>query len=76
MKQVQGAECNAVFVVVFSDFRSFTMFFNIKKCNMEKNATRKKPGPQRASKMESFATIFNGFVNYCCKDVQHGKGAA
>ena len=24
------------------------------------------PGSPQTSKMESFATIFNGFVNYCC----------
>ena len=36
MKQVDGAECEVVFLVVFSVFFSFSIFFNIKKVQHEK----------------------------------------
>ena len=39
VKQVHGAECNFVVLVVISVFRSFLIFFNIKKVHHEKSAT-------------------------------------
>ena len=41
-----------------------------KKCDMENVQYENSRGVARnpqTSKMESFVTIFNGFVNYCCK---------
>ena len=71
VKQVQGAECKVVF------WLSFWFIFDIKKvqqertttwekCNMEKEKHGNNRGANkipRTSKMESFAAIFNGFVN-------------
>ena len=63
------------FWLCFLSFVHFQYFSILNKCNME-SATLKKcnmeivdtqPGPPRTSKMEIFVTIFNGFVNYCCK---------
>ena len=41
VKQVEGAECNVVFMVVCSSNYSFSIFFNIKKMHHEKSAAGK-----------------------------------
>ena len=76
VKQVHGTECNIVFLVVIPIFRSFSIFFKIKKVQHKKSAIWKEcnreiveayTGPPQTSKMERFATTVNSFVNYCCK---------
>ena len=73
MKQVDGAECEVVFWL-FSVFFSFSIFFNIKKVQLEKVEHGNSSGvvkTKQTSKMESFATIFEGFGNRCCKTLYH-----
>ena len=69
------AECKVVFWLCFLSFVHFQFFFILKsakwkECDKEKvqhwNSRNLARAPQ-TSKMESFAKIFNGFVNYCCK---------
>ena len=69
------------FLFMFFVFRSFLIFFINKKVRHEKSATWKKYNmekrqhgnsksvarPPQTSKIESFATMFNGLVNYCYK---------
>ena len=74
MKQIHGAECKVAFWLCFLYLVHFQFFlilkkFNTKRLQHEKSATWKNCNMEidGTSKMESFATIFNGFVNYCCK---------
>ena len=39
VKQGHGTECNVIFLVVFSLFRPFSIFLNMKKVEHEKSAT-------------------------------------
>ena len=61
MKQVHGV----VFYVVFFAFPKFSIFFNIKKVQ-HGNSRGIARTPTNIEDAE-LLTIFNGFVNYCCK---------